>query len=61
MEYLPRHEPIKRAEVFERTDDPGVWSVEAIGTDGEIYQSFFVGPDAEQRARDYATLAYGVQ
>ena len=61
MEYKPTHEPIIRAEVFERLDDPGVWTVEAIGTDGEIYQSFFIGPDAEPRAHEYFRLAFDGQ
>jgi len=40
---------------------PGEWLVEAIdhGSDGSIYRAIFAGPTAEQRARDYALLAYG--
>lgn len=33
-------------EVAERIDDPGAWTVEAIGSDGEIFQAIFLGPDA---------------
>lgn len=45
-------------EVAERIDNPGAWTVEAIGSDSEIYQALFMGPDAEQRAREYAELKY---
>ena len=37
-------------EVFERDGSPGTWSVEAIGSDGEIYQALFIGPEARDRA-----------
>ena len=47
-------------EVAERTDRPGVWTVEAIGEDGEIYQALFMGPNAEERAREYATMKYAL-
>lgn len=48
--------------VFERHDDPGVWTVEVIdeGSEGEVYQALFVGPNAERRCREYADWAYGV-
>jgi hypothetical protein len=45
-------------EVFERKGQPGVWSVEAIGDDGEIYQALFVGPEAKARAIEYAAFKY---
>lgn len=45
-------------EVAERIDNPGTWTVEAIGSDGEIYQALFMGPDAEERAREYAEMKY---
>jgi hypothetical protein len=47
--------------VAECVDDPGAWTVEAIdtGSEGEIYQAIFAGPNAEQRARDYAVWIYG--
>lgn len=41
-------------------DSPGVWTVEAIGQDGEIYQAIFAGPTSEIRAREYASLKYGL-
>lgn len=47
-------------EVAERFDNPGAWTVEAIGSDGEIYQAIFIGPDAELRARVYAKTTYSV-
>jgi hypothetical protein len=48
-------------EVFERKGQPGVWSVEAIGEDGEIYQAIFIGPEAKARAVEYAAFKYGVR
>ena len=46
-------------EVAERTDSPGVWTVEAIGPDGEIHQALFAGPYAKSRASEYADFKYG--
>ncbi|MNQ97414.1 hypothetical protein D3C85_1130620 [compost metagenome] len=48
--------------VAERTNAPGTWGVEAIdtGSEGEIYVALFSGPDAEARAKAYATFAYGL-
>lgn len=46
-------------EITERTDAAGVWTVEAIGGDGEIYQAIFPGPLSETRAREYAAFKYG--
>jgi hypothetical protein len=48
--------------VEERRGEPGVWTVEAIDIDGdgEIYQVLFVGPDAKQRAYEYARFKYGL-
>lgn len=48
-------------EVFERKGQPGVWSVEAIGSDGEIYQVIFFGPEARARAAEYAAFKYGIR
>jgi len=33
---------------------PGDFRCEAFGNDGECYTAIFVGPDAENRAREYA-------
>ena len=41
-------------EPFEREGEPGVWSVEQIGEDGEIHQAIFCGPESESRCREYA-------
>ena len=48
--------------VEERKDAPGVWVVEAIDYDNEgtAFVTTFGGPDAELRAREYATFKYGV-
>lgn len=47
--------------VVERNDEPGVWTVEAIDMagDGNIYQAFFRGPEARERAQEYARFKYG--
>jgi hypothetical protein len=49
--------------VVKRKDEPGVWTVEAIDMsgDGDIYQAFFAGPDAHERALEYARFKYGAQ
>jgi|GEM_PF-3488989 len=48
--------------VVEIKSAPGEWLVEAIdhGSEGEVYRTIFAGPMAEQRARDYALLTYGL-
>jgi len=47
--------------VEERHDQPGVWTVEAIDMagDGSIFQAFFAGPQARERAEEYAHFKYG--
>lgn len=47
-------------EVVERRDMPGAWTVEATETDGDgaVYQAIFIGPEAKQRAEEYATIKY---
>ena len=49
--------------VEERKDQPGVWTVEAIDMagDGDIYQALFLGPEARERATEYARFKYGYQ
>ncbi len=48
--------------VVERRDTPGAWAVEAIDYDseGDVYLAVFSGPQAQQRAREYAGMKYGV-
>jgi hypothetical protein len=48
-------------ELFERKGKPGQWSVEAIGEDGEICQAIFIGPEAKERAAEYAAFKYGLR
>lgn len=48
------------AEVVERRDDPGVWSVEAINLDGSVEVALFPGPKSKDRATEYAAWRYGV-
>lgn len=41
--------------VFADKEFPNDWHVEAIDTkSGDIFQAVFAGPDAEDRAREYA-------
>jgi hypothetical protein len=47
--------------VFEREGSRGVWSVEAIGPDGEVYQALFVGREARERAEEHAAFKYGAR
>jgi hypothetical protein len=53
--------PQLQVAVVERKHEPGVWTVEAIDIDGDgdIYQAFFSGREAEQRAYEYARFKYG--
>ena len=41
-------------EVFADKQFPNDWRAEAIGDDGDCYVVVFSGPNAEQRAREYA-------
>jgi len=41
-------------EVCERRNEPGTWSTERIGSDGEIYLAVFYGPDSRALAEEYA-------
>ncbi len=45
-----------RYQIAEWRETPGGWTVEAIGDDGEIYQAFFYGPEAKERAEEYAAF-----
>ena len=40
---------------------PGHWHVEAIGKDGEIYVAIFSGPEARERATEYADWKNGTR
>ena len=57
MKIITRHiiEQVTVEKIIGTTDD---WTVEAIGSDGEIYKADFSGPDAEKRAREYARLKF---
>lgn len=47
-------------EVVERKDSPGDWGVEAIDFDGdgECFMAIFSGPQARERAIDYASWKF---
>lgn len=57
MEIVRRH-IIKQVAVEKIIGTTDEWTVEAIGSDGEIYKADFSGPDAEKRAREYALLKF---
>jgi hypothetical protein len=38
---------------------PGVWCVDTMSPDGEIYQAMFSGAEAQARAIEYAKMKYG--
>lgn len=48
------------AEVVKRRDTPGAWGVEAIdiGGDGQCFVTIFAGPQARERAVEYAHVKY---
>ena len=53
----------ERLEIYiaERRDTPGAWTVEVTDPeDGAVYQAIFIGPEAEERAREYAAWKYEV-
>lgn len=57
MKIITRHtiEQVAVEKIIGTTDD---WTVEAIGSDGEIYKADFSGPEAEKRAREYAAVKF---
>ncbi|MFI5353758.1 MAG: hypothetical protein ACHQZS_12450 [Candidatus Binatales bacterium] len=44
---------------FEDGRNPGDWCVEAQDSQGRFLLAFFVGPDAKQRAEEYAAWKTG--
>jgi hypothetical protein len=47
------------AEVVQRRNDPNAWGVEAIDrAEGSVYMAVFSGPEARERAEEYARLKY---
>lgn len=64
---MRKHEALKReddaqreifVEVAEVQQASGIWTVEAIDGSGTIYQAIFVGPEARERAIEYASFKY---
>lgn len=41
-------------EIAKSREFDGHWHVEAIGPDGEVYVAIFTGPNAKERADEYA-------
>ncbi len=48
------------AEVSQRRDTPNAWGVEAIDypADGAVYMAVFSGPQAKERALEYARAKF---
>ena len=40
---------------------PGIWCVEATASGGVVQQAMFVGPEARERAAEYAEMKYGLK
>ncbi len=50
---------IESVSVAEAEEVPGCWVVDACDSDNALLRAVFDGPDAEQRAREYARWKYG--
>ena len=50
---------IESVAVAEAEEVPGCWVVDARDSDNALIRAVFDGPDAEQRAREYARWKYG--
>jgi hypothetical protein len=48
-------------EVAESKDYPGQWHVEAVDDDGSVFVAVFSGPQARERAAEYADWKNGVR
>jgi hypothetical protein len=48
-------------ETVESREFPDHWHVEAIDDEGRVFVAVFSGPDAEERAREYADWKNGVR
>ena len=48
-------------QVAESRDYPGHWHVEAIAEDGSVFVAVFSGPEASERAAQYADWKNGVR
>jgi hypothetical protein len=50
---------IENVSVAEAEEVAGCWVVDALDSDNALLRAVFDGPDAEQRAREYARWKYG--
>jgi hypothetical protein len=55
----PLKPAIESISVTEAEEVPGCWVVDARDSDNALLRAVFDGPDAEQRAREYARWKYG--
>jgi hypothetical protein len=53
--------PVVKYEVAESSRYSGHWHVEAIDEQGKIYVAIFSGPEAQERAAEYADWKNGVR
>ncbi len=52
---------IESVSVSEAEEVPGCWVVDARDSDNALLRAVFDGPEAEQRAREYARWKYGAE
>jgi hypothetical protein len=52
---------IESVSVAEAEEVPGCWVVDARDSESALLRAVFDGPDAEQRAREYARWKYGAE
>jgi hypothetical protein len=48
-------------EMIESRAEPGHWHVESINDDGSVYVVVFSGPEAKERAAEYADWKNGLR
>lgn len=52
---------VMKHEIAESKDYPGHWHVEAIDNEGRVFVAVFSGPEAKERAAEYADWKNGIR
>jgi hypothetical protein len=52
---------VMKYEIVESRQYPGHWHVEAIDEEGRVFVTVFSGPEAKERATEYADWKNGVR
>lgn len=52
---------VLKYEIAESKDYPGHWHVEAIDDEGGVFVAIFSGPEAKDRAAEYADWKNGIR